>query len=78
MFKIFTDFHIKTCRSLKRMAILKIASTVFNDTHREKLFNSIQYKNGWLAASELFRMFMQSVKFNYTFHYHVLRVQIFE
>ena len=29
MFKIFTDRHIKTCRSLKRRAILKIPSTVF-------------------------------------------------
>ena len=29
MFKIFTDHHIKTCRSLKRRAILKIPSTVF-------------------------------------------------
>ena len=29
MFKIFTDRHIKTCRSLKRRAILKIPSTIF-------------------------------------------------
>ena len=28
-FKIFTDCYIKTRRSLKRMAILKIPSTVF-------------------------------------------------
>ena len=28
-FKIFTDCYIKTCRSLKRMAILKIPRTVF-------------------------------------------------
>ena len=41
------------------------------------VFYSIQYKNGCLAASDLFRMFTQSIKF-YTFHYHVLRVQIFE
>ena len=34
----------------------------------ENLFYSIQYKNGCLAASELFHMFTQSVKF-YTFYY---------
>ena len=28
-FKIFTDCHIKKCRSLKWKAILKIPSTVF-------------------------------------------------
>ena len=39
---------------------------------------SIQYKNGWLAASDLFYMFTQSVKFHYTFHYHVLRVQMLQ
>ena len=41
----------------------------FNDTHRERLvFHSIQYMNGWLAASDLFHMFTQSIKF-YIFHY---------
>ena len=41
----------------------------FNDTHRERqVFHSIQYRNGWLAASDLFHMFTQSIKF-YTFHY---------
>ena len=40
-----------------------------NDTHRERLvFHSIQYRNGWLAASYLFHMFTQSIKF-YTFHH---------
>ena len=35
----------------------------FNDTHRERLvFHSIQYRNGWLAASDLFHMFTQSIK----------------
>ena len=42
------------------------------------MFYSIQYKNGWLAASDLLDVFTQSVKFYYTFHYHVLRVQMFE
>ena len=32
-----------------------------NDTHREKLFYSVQYKE-WLAASDPFRMFTQSIK----------------
>ena len=32
------------------------------------VFHSIQYRNGWLAASDLFDMFAQSIKF-YTFHY---------
>ena len=35
----------------------------------KKVFYSIQYKNGWLAASGLFHMFTQSVKFHYTFYY---------
>ena len=40
-----------------------------NDTHRERLaFHSIQYRNGWLAAFDLFHMFTQSIQF-YTFHY---------
>ena len=42
------------------------------------VFYSIQYEKGWLAATELFDTFTQSIKFYYTFHYHVLRVQIFE
>ena len=36
------------------------------------MFYSIHYKNGSLAASDLFRMFTQSGKF-YTFHYHILK-----
>ena len=40
-----------------------------NDTHTEGLvFHSIQYRNGWMVASDLFDMFTQSIKF-YTFHY---------
>ena len=38
----------------------------------EKLFYSIHYKNGCLAASDLFHMFTQSIKF-YTFHCHLLK-----
>ena len=40
-----------------------------NVTHMEKLFYSVQYKNGWLAASELFDMFTRPTKFYYTLHY---------
>ena len=40
-----------------------------NDTHRERLmFHSIQYRNDWLTAYDLFDMFKNSIKF-YTFHY---------
>ena len=49
-----------------------------NDTHMEKLFYSIKYKNYWLAASDLFYMFTQSIKFYYTFYYHILWVQMFK
>ena len=38
-----------------------------NDTHKEKLFYSVQYKNDYLAAFDLFQMFSQSIKF-YMFH----------
>ena len=41
----------------------------FNDPYGEKLFYSVQYKNNLLAASNLFRMFTQSIKF-YKFKYH--------
>ena len=45
---------------------------LINDTRKEKtVFYSIQYMNGCLAASDLFHMFTQSMKF-YTFPYHVL------
>ena len=42
------------------------------------MFYAVQYKNEWLAASDLFDMFTQPIKFYYTFHYHVLRVQMSE
>ena len=48
---------------------------LFNHTHREKLFFSIQCKNGWLAASDRFDMFTKSIEFHYRFRYHVLTVQ---
>ena len=45
---------------------------IFNDTHREELFYSIHYKNGCVAASDLFHMLTQSIKL-YTFHYHIIK-----
>ena len=36
------------------------------------MFHSVQYRNGCLAASDLFHMFTQSIKL-YTSHYHVLK-----
>ena len=53
---------------------------MFNDTQGERLvFHSIQYKNDWLTASELFYMFTQSIKF-YTFlyQYRCLKNGIYE
>ena len=38
------------------------------------VFYSIQYMNSWLAASDLFHMFTQSINVYYTFHYHVLEI----
>ena len=38
-------------------------------TGKTFFFFSIQCKNGWLAASDHFHMFTQSIKFYYTFYY---------
>ena len=43
----------------------------------ERTLYSIQYKNGYLAASDHFPMFTQSIKF-YSFLYDILRKQMFE
>ena len=40
-----------------------------NTQKGKTMFYSIQYKNGWLAASKIFHMFTQSIKFYYTFHF---------
>ena len=50
---------------VQKISIVKI----FNATYRRKLFHSIEYKNAWLATSDLFYMFTQSVKFIY----HILK-----
>ena len=55
-----------------------ILLTILTMLTGKKLFYSVQYKNGQLGASDLFDMFIESSKFHYTFHYHVLRVQMFE
>ena len=48
---------------------ITFSCNIVNDTHRERLvFHSLQYRNGWLAAADLFDMFTQSIKF-YTLHY---------
>ena len=40
-----------------------------NDTHRLRLvFHLVQYRNGWLVASDLFHVFTQSIK-PYTFRH---------
>ena len=56
--------------------ILKSDTQGENDTQREKLC-LIQFstRNGWLATSDLFDMFTQSIRFYYTLYYYVLRVQ---
>ena len=46
-------------------------------SQEKAVYYSVQYKNGCLAASDLFHMFTQSIKF-YTFPYHVSTVQMFE
>ena len=46
--------------------VVQILWTSLNDTQRERLvFHSIQYRNGWLAASNYFDMFTQSIKINF-------------
>ena len=69
------DLFSRICKNVLNQRRVVACSRVgqvincFNDTHRKKLvFRSIQYRNGWLVASDLFDMFTQSIKF-YTFHY---------
>ena len=56
----------------KAHVLLSFDLNLLNDTHRERLvFHLNQYRNGWLAASVLFDMFTQSIKF-YTFYYQYI------
>ena len=48
-----------------------------NDTHREKLFYSVQYKNDSFSVINLFSYVRISIKI-YTFHYHILKSKMFE
>ena len=74
---VFIEFHGKTHNVFltkfiflkKKNDIEQFLLVLVTNTHRERLmFHSVQYRNGWLAASDLFDMFTQSIKF-YTFHY---------
>ena len=47
-------------------------------TGKNCVFGKIQYMNGWLAASDLFNIFTQSIKFCYTFHYHVWKYDVWK
>ena len=60
-FKIFTNFHIKTCQSVTRRAILKIPRTVFieesmyfllglNETSKKKCFPVLRQKPTQILA----------------------------
>ena len=62
---------VETVRPYGRDAPRREKMPVFevNDSHRKRLvFRLIHCRNDWLAASDLFHMFTQSIKF-YTFHY---------
>ena len=70
--RIIKEIKFTFSKILSKMFNFYIDSNTFpnglNDTDREKMFYSIQCKNGCLAASDLFHLFKQSVKF-YTFYY---------
>ena len=66
---------MKIAMVLKGIEIDHWTENGYQYSQGKTVFYSIQYKNGRLAASDLFHMFTQSIKF-YTFNYHVLRVQM--
>ena len=49
-----------------------MGKSFFHDTLGQKLtvFYSVRYNSGYLAASDLFHMFTQSIEF-YAFHYGI-------
>ena len=55
---------------LSKSDVLKNTKVVQRYSHGMTVCYSIQYKNSWLAASDLFDMFTQSIKFYYTLFYH--------
>ena len=77
----FRGLLIVIFRRIKYNEEYQVISLFFNDTHREKLlgegFTQFSTRNGWLAASDLFHVFAQSIKV-YTFNYYLLRVPMFE
>ena len=62
---LIKDFFSK-CDQIRRK--LQIWLLLLKKLLTRLVFQSLQYRNGWLAATDLFDMFTQSIKFN-TFHY---------
>ena len=60
--ELFSDHKNNLPAALNWLPFVPAEQNV-NDTHMEKLFYSTQYKNGYLATSDLFHMFTQSIKF---------------
>ena len=69
------DWHLFTLYD-ENIGLKRVTVRVISDTHREKLcFTHLSTRMAaWLLLT-FFMCFTQSVKF-YTFHYHVLRVQM--
>ena len=69
------EFFPKTILKVFLEPFMKLES--LNNTHKEKLcftlFSTRIYQNRSLAASDLFHMFIQPIKF-YTFHCHILKL----
>ena len=70
------EFFPKTIHKIFLEPFMKLES--LNNTHKGKLcftlFSTIIYQNRSLAASDLFHMFIQPIKF-YTFHCHILKLE---
>ena len=62
---LIKDFFSK-CDQIRRK--LQIWLLLLKKLLTRLVFQSLQYRNGWLAATDLFDMFTQSIKFH-TFHY---------
>ena len=61
--------YINEVFKLRKISRAVRSNYKLNNTYMERLvFHSIQYRNGWLAVSDLFDIFTQSIKF-YIFHY---------
>ena len=76
---VVSEAHSEPSRTSKMELFPRIANS-FRNTHRERLvLHSVQYRNGWFAASDHFDRFTQSIKF-YTFRYQYrcLKVVIYQ